>query len=458
MRRCAPSPRSARRFGETAEPSDAARIFAGVNEIGAQLPELPRSGPEQRTRLVSGPQGPHVVLDGRPVLLLCSGNYLGLSDHPRVRQAAADAAMRWGVSAGSTRALSGTMTIHRRLEERLADFVGRQSTLVFGASLEASAGVISALAGPGDVVFSDEFNQPAVADGCVASGAQIFVYEHLDLEHLVWGIENTDGRAALIVSESVFGLNGDLAPLADLAYLAERHRVRLMIDEAHAIGTFGPGGRGAVAAAGLEEQVDVLAGSLDHALGSMGAFVACDEDVVGYLRSAARTFNFCTAAGPPAMAGALAALELLEGRPELVRRLAANTSALRRELEREGFDLGGYVTHIVALVLGDPGHAAQVGAKMIEQNAFVQTLLPPAVSPANSGLRLTVMASHQPEELRAAARSLGQVVRRRPGPAAPRKAPEQVSTYGARVFDLDADERPCGARVFDFEADEPLAA
>ena len=397
-----------------------------------------------------------MVLDGRPVLLLCSGNYLGLSDHPRVRKAAADAAMRWGVSAGSPRSVAGTMTIHRRLEERLADFVSRQSAIVFGAGLEASTGVIGALAGPGDIVFSDEFNQPSAADGCRASGAELFVYQHLDLEHLVWGIENTDGRAALIVSESLFGLNGDLAPLADLAYLAERHGVRLMIDEAHALGTFGPCGRGAVAEAGLEDVVDVLAGSLDNALGSMGAFVACDEELARYLRAGARTFTFCAAAGPPAVAGALAALELLQERPELVRRLAANTSALRRELEREGFDLGGYLTHIVALALGDPGQAAQAGAKMVEQNAFVQTLLPPAVSPASSGVRLTVMASHQPEELRAAARSLGQIIRQRPA-ATPRPVPER-SSYEARVFDLDGDERPRGTRLFDVEADEPLAA
>lgn len=422
-----------------------------MNEIGARLSELSRLGLEQRTRLVSGPQGPNVVLDGRPVLLLCSNNYLGLCGHPRVREAAAEAAMRWGVGAGSARTVAGTMTIHRRLEERLADFVGREGAIVFGAGLEASASVIGALAAPGEVVFSDEFNQPAIADGCLLSGADVFVYEHLDLEHLAWGIEHVEGRGALIVSESVFGVNGDLASLTDLVYLAERHGIRLMIDEAHAIGTLGAGGRGVVAEAGLEDQVDLLVGSLDNALGSAGAFVACDDETARYLRSSARAFIFCTAPPPPALAGSLAALELLGERPELVRRLKANTSALRQELDREGVEVGGYETHILALALGDPDLADQAAAAALEQGLFVQGLVPPVVSPAGAGLRLSVMASHRPEELRAAARVLGQVVRR----LAPHVRRLDRRPRGEREFDP---ETPRPAAVFDVEAHERLAA
>jgi 7-keto-8-aminopelargonate synthetase-like enzyme len=388
--------------------------------------------------------------------------------------------MRWGVGAGSSRTVAGTMTIHRRLEERLADFVGREATMVFGAGLEASAGVIGALAGPGDVVFSDEFNQPAIADGCLMSGAQTFVYEHLDLEHLAWGIENTTGRAALIVSESVFGANGDLAPLDDLSYLAERHRVRLMIDEAHGLGTLGPDGRGAVAEAGLENQIDVLVGSLDNALGSAGAFVACDGETACYLRSAARSFMFCTAPPPPTLAGALAALELLAARPELVRRLRANATVLRRELGREGVAAGAYETHILAVELGDPDLAARSAAAALDGGVFVHASTPPAVSPEAAGLRLSVMASHRPEELRAAARSLGQIVARVATRADSRGAwrsehfdtepwaaerlemepfAEQLaSPTPGGVFDLEADDHPRPSGIFDLEADEPLAA
>src|SRR5437763_12036664 len=216
-------------------------------EIEARLEELKALGLHRRTRLVSGPQGPHVLMDGKPVLLLCSNNYLGLADHPQVREAAADAVMRWGVGSGASRLVSGTMTIHRRLEERLAEFKQRESALLFGSGYLANAGVISALARPGDVVFSDQLNHASIIDGCRLSRAEVFVYEHCDLEHLAWGIERAEGRGALIVTDGVFSMDGDVAPLAALGELAERHRLRLLVDEAHATGALGPCGRGSVA-------------------------------------------------------------------------------------------------------------------------------------------------------------------------------------------------------------------
>src|SRR5436853_1172035 len=170
-------------------------------EIEARLSELEAVGLYRHTRLVSGPQGPHVLLDGKPVLMLSSNNYLGLADHPRVREAAAEAAMRWGVGAGASRLVSGTMTIHRRLEERLAAFKRREAALLFGSGFLANAGVISALARPGDVIFSDQLNHASIIDGCRLSRAEVFVYEHCDLEHLAWGISRAEGRGALIVTD-----------------------------------------------------------------------------------------------------------------------------------------------------------------------------------------------------------------------------------------------------------------
>jgi 8-amino-7-oxononanoate synthase len=345
------------------------------------------------------------------VLLLCSDNYLGLADHPRVREAAADAAMRWGVGAGGSRLVSGTMTLHRRLEERLAAFTRRDSALLFGSRWHANAGVIAALARPGDVVFSDEANHASVIDGCRLSRAEVFVYDHGDVEHLAWGLSQAQGRGVLIATESVFSLDGDLAPLEDIVELAQHHRVRLLVDEAHGIGTLGPGGRGALAALGLEDQVDVIVGTLAKALGSHGGFVACDRVMTHYLLNAARTLTFATAPPPPAVAGALAALDLLEDRPRLVEKLRVNAAAMRAGLEAEGFGVRGSSTHVLAIVVGDPELTVRICEQALGRGVFAHALTAPAVAAGASRVRLSVMASHRAEELRAAAGVLGQVAR-----------------------------------------------
>src|SRR5580658_132640 len=220
-----------------------------MSEIEQRLQELERLGLTRRLKLLSGPQGPTVLIDGKPLLLLCSNNYLGLADHPRVREAAAEAAMRWGVGAGSSRLVSGTMTIHGRLEERLAEFEGSEACLLFGSGYLANIGVIGALAGRGDVVFSDEFNHASIVDGCRLSRAQVVVYGHRDMDHLEWSLRRhapRDGSARrLIVSDTVFSMDGDVAPLEELVELAHAHDARTVLDEAHATGSLGPGGRGA---------------------------------------------------------------------------------------------------------------------------------------------------------------------------------------------------------------------
>ena len=191
-----------------------------MTEIHERLQELKELGLYRRMRMISGPQGPRVVLDGKPVLLLCSNNYLGLADHPRVREAAADAAMRWGVGSGASRLVSGTMTVHRRLEERLADFKRAQAALLFGSGYLANIGVITTLAGPGEVVYSDELNHASIIDGCRLARAETFVYRHADVEHLAWGMRQAEGRGGLVVTDSVFSMDGDIAPLAEIVELA----------------------------------------------------------------------------------------------------------------------------------------------------------------------------------------------------------------------------------------------
>jgi 8-amino-7-oxononanoate synthase len=437
-----------------------------VIEIEARLDELTALGLHRRTRLVSGPQGPHVLLDGKPVLLLCSNNYLGLADHPRVREAAGEAAMRWGVGAGASRLVSGTMTIHRRLEERLAAFKGREAALLFGSGYLANAGTIAALARPGDVVFSDELNHASIVDGCRLSRAEVFVYDHADMEHLRWGIVRAEGHGALIVTDSVFSMDGDIAPLPEIVDLAQRFGLRTVVDEAHATGTIGPAGRGAVAEAGLDDQIDVIVGTLGKALGSYGAFVACDQQMAHYLVNAARTFIFSTALPPPSAAGALAALELICERPRLVTKLAANAAALRLGLVQEGFDVAASRTHILPLVIGEAQQAVRICEAALAGGVFAQAIRPPTVPDMTSRLRLAVMATHQEGELRAAARTLAAAARAagfNPRAARRREVPRELSELEP-VDDLEIEQAPFElpplpaprAGVFDFEAFEPI--
>ena len=423
-----------------------------MTDLQARLDELSELGLYRRMRLVSGPQGPRVVLDGKPVLLLCSNNYLGLADHPRLREAAAEAAMRWGVGAGASRLVSGTMTVHRRLEERLAAFKGTETALLFGSGYLANVGVVSALGGAGDVVFSDELNHASIIDGCRLSRAETSVYRHADVEHLQWCIGQSGGRGGVIVTDSVFSMDGDIAPLEDLVDLAQRHGLRLVVDEAHGTGAVGPDGRGAVADAGLEGEVDVVVGTLGKALGSYGAFAACDAEMAQYLTNCARSLIFSTAPPPPAVAGALAGLELLAEQPRRVEKLQANADVLRAELAREGFDVSGSGTQIVPIIVGDAAMAMRICEAALERGVFAQAIRPPTVPEGTSRLRLTVMASHTKGELRDAAQTIGRAALQcgfRPDASLPVVAAQQ----GTDEFDAVGRSRP-----FDVETDGALRA
>jgi 8-amino-7-oxononanoate synthase len=382
-----------------------------MSDVAERLEELRESGLRRRLRLIEGAQGPRVQLDGEAVLLLCSNNYLGLADHPRVREAAAEAALRWGAGAGAARLISGNMTPHRQLEERLASFKRYEAALLFGSGYLANVGVISALTGRGEVVFSDELNHASIVDGCRLARAETFVYRHGDAEHLAWGLREAGERASLIVTDGVFSMDGDVAPLADLARLARSHDCRLMVDEAHATGAIGPGGRGSVAAADLSGDVDVVVGTLGKALGSYGAYVCSNAELSEYLLNTARSFIFSTALPPPALAAAMAALELLEAEPERVERLRANAATLRQGLSAEGLPAGGAPSQIVPLEVGDAERTMDLCERLLERGVFAQGIRPPTVPAGSSRLRFSVMATHEGAELRAAARQAGEAAR-----------------------------------------------
>jgi glycine C-acetyltransferase/8-amino-7-oxononanoate synthase len=341
------------------------------------------------------------------------------------------------------------MTIHRRLEDRLAGFMSRQSALLFGSGYLARVGVIPALARPGDVVFVDELSHPSLLDACRLSGAETFAYDHLDVEHLTWGIAKAEGRGALIASESVFPIDGELAPLDEIVAIGRRRRVRVLVDESHALGTVGPEGRGALALAGLEDQVDVALGSLGNAFGSYGGYVVCDRQMAEYLVNAARTLLFSSAPAPPATAAALAALNLLEERPQLVTKLQANARTLRGELQRHGFELAGSPSHIVPIPVGDPSLTTAVWHAALERGVLAEAVRPPAVIAMAASLRLSVMASHRRRELERAAAALG---------AAAKAAgfdPASVA-FEPALDSIAPAERPVA--IFDVEQAERLAA
>ena len=405
-----------------------------MSEIEDRLAEIRSEGLYRRMRVVSGPQGPRVLLDGKPVLLLCSNNYLGLADHLRVREAAAEAAMRYGAGSGASRLISGNMTIHRRLEEQLAEFTRSDACVLLGSGYLANTGVIAALAGEGDVVFSDQLNHASVIDGCRLARAETFVYGHGDVEQLEWGLREAEGRGSLIVTDSVFSMDGDVAPLEEIVELAGRYDARVMVDEAHALGTLGPGGRGAVAETGLEDGVDVTVGTLGKALGSYGACVWCDKAMARYLVNSARTLIFSTALPPPAVAAAAAALAILTEQPRRVERLQRNGRVLREALEDHALPAGRSDTHIVPLMIGDPAAAVAASERALERGVFAQAIRPPTVPAGSSRMRLSVMATHTESELRAAARVLAGAIPERLSRPEPEPGVET-----ARVFDHLAD-------------------
>ena len=379
---------------------------------------------------------------------------MGLADHPRVREAAADAAMKWGVGTGASRLVSGTMTVHKRLEDRLANFKGTDSALLFGSGYLANTGVIAALAEKGGLICSDELNHASLIDGCRLSGAETFVYDHCDPDHLAWGLHKAKGRPALVVTDSVFSMDGDVAPLAQIVDVAQRYRAGVVVDEAHATGVLGPGGRGVVAQDGLQDEVTAVIGTLGKALGSYGAYAACDARTAEWILNRARTLLFSTAPPPPAVAGALAALDVLESEPRRIERLHTNSSTLRIALRREGFDIENLPTPIIPLVIGEASDAMALCEAALEDGVFAQAIRPPTVAEGSSRLRLTVMATHQAEELRNAASviatSLGRCGLR---VAAPAERRDELAPDGDAV-PIRA-SRNSGSKLFDVETEAP---
>ncbi|WP_306533429.1 8-amino-7-oxononanoate synthase [Geobacter sp.] len=371
-----------------------------------ELETLKTQGLHRRMRCIAGSQGSRVVVDGKEALLLCSNNYLGLADHPRLAEAAIRAVERYGTGSGASRLVSGTMELHEALEERLARFKGTEAALVFNSGYAANSGIIPALAGKGDVVFSDRLNHASIVDGCLLSRATMVRYPHNDMAALRRLLERheTAGRR-LIVTDGVFSMDGDMAPLRELAALKREFGALLMVDDAHGTGVLGATGRGSAELQGVMTEIDIHMGTLGKALGSFGAYAAASGEIVDYLANRARSFIFSTSLPPAVLAASLAAIDLIDS-PEgaaLRERLKRNTAFFRDSLGAAGFDTMGSETQIVPLFVGGAEQTMTFTSRLLEEGVFAQGIRPPTVPAGTCRLRCTLMATHGEEDLARAA-------------------------------------------------------
>lgn len=376
-----------------------------------ELAELEARGLRRTLRVSAGAPGRTVVIDGREVLDFSSNNYLGLADHPALVRAAVEATEQYGTGAGASRLILGTQPLHVALEQALASFHQLPAALLFNSGYHANVGVLQALAGAGDVIFSDALNHASIIDGCRLSRARVVVYPHCDVAALADLLVRHPARRRIVVTDAVFSMDGDRAPVAELAALCRQHDAVLVLDEAHASGALGPGGRGIAAGAGVVAGVHV--GTLGKSFGSFGAYVAGERSLIELLANRARSFVFTTALPPGVVAATLAAVRLLESADgdALRARLAARITQFREGLARLGLLApGAGTTPIFPVRAGDERQTMACSQRLFERGIHAQGIRPPTVPAGTSRLRFALMATHEPEDLERALTELGALV------------------------------------------------
>ena len=383
--------------------------------IRDELEQIKSKGLYRRTRLVSGRQGSHVELDGRQVLMLCSNNYLGLADHPFLAERSISAIEQFGTSSAASRLVSGTMELHELLEQSVTNFKGSEAALVFNSGYAANTGIIPAVAGRGDTVFSDRLNHASIVDGIILSGAKLVRYPHNDMNALARLLESKRGSGrCIIVTDGVFSMDGDIAPLNEIVRLKTAYNAILIVDDAHGCGVLGENGRGCAELLGVMEGVDVHVGTFGKALGSFGAYAALSAEMREYLINRARSFIFSTSLPPAVLAASIAALELVasaEGK-QLRKKLHENTSLFRGLLHSAGFVLGEGTTQIVPIMVGEADDVMRFSAELLAEGLYVSGIRPPTVPAGACRLRCTIMATHSSEDLTMAAERITSVGKR----------------------------------------------
>ena len=371
--------------------------------LRAELDSLRQQGLYTTIRRLDGPQGPWLHVEGRQVLNFCSNNYLGLADHPRLVAAATEALQRYGVGPGAVRTIAGTMGIHEELEERLARFKGVPATISLQSGFAANLGTIPALVGEGDAVVSDELNHASIVDGVRLTRAARSIYHHADpddLDRVLREARAAGAKRVLVITDGVFSMDGDLAPLDALVPVAEAHEAIVMVDDAHGEGVLGRGGRGIVDHFGLHGRVDVEVGTMSKAFGVMGGYVAGSTTLVEWLHQRARPFLFSSAATPADVAACLAAVDLLESSTELVDRLWANARRFKAMMADAGFDIGVSQTPITPVMLGEASLAQEVSRRLFDEHrVFAQAIGFPTVPRGKARIRVMVSAAHSNDDL-----------------------------------------------------------
>jgi 8-amino-7-oxononanoate synthase len=378
--------------------------------IENELLRLKEAGLYRSLRRVDGAQDSLLLLDGRVVINFSSNNYLGIANHPALAAAAKEAIDRYGCGSGASRLISGNMALHEALEAKLAEFKDTEAALVFNSGFQANSGLLATLAGEGDVIFSDALNHASIIDGCRLSRARAQVYRHCDVGHLHALLKDApEGARKLIVSETIFSMDGDEAPLLEIVEVAEEFGATVMVDEAHATGIFGANGAGVVAKLGLSERVPVQMGTLGKALGGFGAYIAGSRGLRDLLINRCRSFIFTTSLPPAVMATALAAIDLVKAEPERREALWANCRTMKQGLANLGCRLGPSQSPILPLIIGDAAQCMILSERLLQQGVFAQGIRPPTVPPGTARLRITLMATHTREQIEQALRAFGQI-------------------------------------------------
>jgi glycine C-acetyltransferase len=377
-------------------------VSGSLDYLKEHLAELQRAGTALHPRTLESEQRARTRFDGRDVINLASNNYLGLAAHPRLKEAAAKAAMEFGAGSGAVRTIAGTMTLHTELERRFAEFKGAEAALMFQAGFTANSGTVAAILTKEDVIVSDQLNHASIIDGARLSKAEIKVFPHKDVAAAdrLLAESKAPGRRQLLITDGVFSMDGDIAPLPALVEVAEKHGAIMMIDDAHASGVLGSGGKGTVSHFRLDpRRVDVQVGTLSKAIGVLGGFIAGPSHLIEWLVNRGRPFLFSTSAPPAVAAACLAALDVIRDEPERIDRLWSNTNFFKKGLHGLGFDTGASETPITPVIAGEEAKAVELSRLLWEEGVFSPAIVFPTVAKGQSRVRTIVTADHREEDL-----------------------------------------------------------